>query len=1016
MNNGVRKLQGTRAAEFVIAAASPVSLDSLVDWEVARPSELWAWLQDSRKSGRIAEDQPAGAGCFSLLDLSGQEAILVSAGAGDWAWLLEQEGVPAAVLVNARRAADERRLGVAARLFRGLVCHASPERVPGGREGWSELVVECARRDRFSGWLHEELIERAIGIAVERGNLASQAILWGVHGFCSMRAGRLAEGRASLERGLETARAINSRPLSFEVHLQAAYAQSLEGQALEAIATFERFLGDLPEELVPLPPELTPPFEPFPETALAVLGSTYGQVGQYGRALDLLHRLRAAGRRTSRPELTALAETFLAGVYSGRRELQPAAEHALSAFRFWQEHPGAPYFQWHASISLGWALVSEDRLDEARDVLALGQRARVASGLMYFGGSALFETLDRIDLLRAAPPAGLSIEVEIERMLAWRDGYMRASAHRFRALRLARAAGPAPEAPVVAAVDAHLQQALSILRASRAGLLELARTCEQAAEWSAARARPEEAGRLEAEARRIRASIEHGPGVGSEADLALALLDLGRLALHPGGDGAWGEIAARLCANLGFERCALLEDAGEGPRAVAARGGGRRWVASMEAILRATRPSEPLARTPEPEEDHTASPFAQLLIVPFASSNAGRPGWAALETRYNRALLSPSNRRALDVLGLQLGVLAENLAVWKELLAARQRLEQENRYYRQDPATPASGGRIVGNSPALQRTLDLVGRVAPTSTTVLIQGETGVGKELIAREIHRLSPRARGPFIAVHIASFAPGLVASSLFGHERGAFTGAVEQTRGRFELADGGTLFLDEVGELTLEDQVRLLRVLQEGIFERVGGTRPLKSDFRLVAATNRDLAAAVREGRFREDLFFRLSAFPVEVPPLRERREEIPTLALYFMEAANRKLARAFEGISEADMDRLVAYRWPGNVRELEHLIERAAILSEPPRLRIPPLQDAFEPELSSTPAVFLGTLEDAEREYFRHLIQRTRGRVAGQGGAAEIAGLKASTLNWHIERLGLKGELQRARLERSGAALT
>jgi transcriptional regulator with GAF, ATPase, and Fis domain len=355
-------------------------------------------------------------------------------------------------------------------------------------------------------------------------------------------------------------------------------------------------------------------------------------------------------------------------------------------------------------------------------------------------------------------------------------------------------------------------------------------------------------------------------------------------------------------------------------------------------------------------------------------------------------------------------VLSENLAIWRELVAARQRLEHENRYYRQAAPAPSSGGRIVGDSPALRRTLDLVSRVAPTTTTVIIQGETGVGKELIAREIHRLSARSKGPFIAVHIASFAPGLVASSLFGHERGAFTGAVEQTRGRFELADGGTLFLDEVGELTLEDQVRLLRVLQEGTFERVGGTRPLKSDFRLVAATNRDLANAVKEGRFREDLFFRLSAFPIDVPPLRERREEIPTLALYFMDAANRKLARRFEGISEADMARLVNHRWPGNVRELEHLIERAAILSEPPRLRIPPLQDAFEAEQTTIPAAFRGSLEDVEREYFRHLIQRTRGRVAGQGGAAEISGLKPSTLNWHIERLGLRGDLQRARLER------
>ncbi len=177
-------------------------------------------------------------------------------------------------------------------------------------------------------------------------------------------------------------------------------------------------------------------------------------------------------------------------------------------------------------------------------------------------------------------------------------------------------------------------------------------------------------------------------------------------------------------------------------------------------------------------------------------------------------------------------------------------------------------------------------------------GETGVGKELVSREVHLASPRRDGPFIAVNIASLSPGLVASALFGHERGAFTGATQQAKGRFELAHGGTLFLDEVGELSLDDQVRLLRVLQEGSFERVGGSRSLSSDFRLVAATNRDLLAAVKAGRFREDLYYRLAAFPIHVPPLRERREEIPTLALYFLERASRKLGLAFEGISEAE----------------------------------------------------------------------------------------------------------------------
>jgi transcriptional regulator with GAF, ATPase, and Fis domain len=306
--------------------------------------------------------------------------------------------------------------------------------------------------------------------------------------------------------------------------------------------------------------------------------------------------------------------------------------------------------------------------------------------------------------------------------------------------------------------------------------------------------------------------------------------------------------------------------------------------------------------------------------------------------------------------------------------------------------------------------LALVERVAPATTPVRVTGETGVGKELVAREVHLRSPRRDRPFVAVHVAALSPGLVASALFGHERGAFTGATAQTRGRFELADGGTLFLDEVGELSPEDQVRLLRVLQEGTFERVGGTRPLASDFRLVAATHRDLEAEVRAGRFREDLYFRLAAFPLRVPPLRERPEEIATLALHFLERTGRRLGVAFDGVTEADVARLRAYRWPGNVRELAHVIERAALLSDPPRLRIPPL-DGAGPAPAAPPPTPLPrewvSLAEAERRYVREVLFHVGGRVNGPGGAADLLGLKPSTLQFRIDRLGLRDDLRRAR---------
>jgi transcriptional regulator with GAF, ATPase, and Fis domain len=1000
-----RRLEGTRAAEFVLAAAGPVSLDALVGWGLARPTELWGWLDEGRDRSWIGEDRVAGPGHFVLLDPERQRRALGDAGPGDWAWLVAAPGILPSVIVNARRASDERRQDVASAIFRGLLVMARPETFPGGSPAWAALVVECVRRFRFLAWLDEGVLDRAIEAAVAHGSLEWQAILCGARGFASMRASRLDDGSESLERALEAARALDSRAVSFEVHLQVAFAQILAGQAQAAIATFERLLGDVPREILPLPSDLQPPLDPVPETGLAILASTYAQVGQYGRALDLLHRLRVAGERAGRPSLVGLADCYLSGLHAGRREFDPARLYAESAFAYWTADRTGPYFLWHASISLAWVRMTEGRLAGAVDILEAGQRARLASGLMFFGGSALFEVLDRMDVEGVAPPPGLDVETELERMLAWPDGYMRAVAHRFRARRLAR--NPLDDAGQ-ALVSGHHERSVALLRESRACASELARALNDAAQWAERQGRRADADRLHAEAQRLFVSIDLAPASASVLDLATALLELGRLGAGiDAPDASWGDLAARLCALLAVERCAILEWGPGTPALLASRGGGPAWVEEIRALLAERRPEAVEALAPMPT-DHESTAGGQLLIVPFGSARRPLSGWAVFENRYSRALVSASDARVLDVLGAQLGVLAENFAIWRELLEARRRLEQENRYYRQAPNLPSSGGRLVGESPALRQTLDLVARVAPTAATVLIEGETGVGKELVAREIHRLSPRRGGPFIAVHIASFAPGLVASSLFGHERGAFTGATEQTRGRFELADGGTLFLDEVGELTLEDQVRLLRVLQEGTFERVGGTRPLHSDFRLVAATNRDLRASVARGQFREDLFFRLSAFPVLVPPLRERREEIPTLALYFMDRANRTLARQFEGIGEADMARLVVYRWPGNVRELEHLIERAAILSELPRLKIPPLQDApdaAEPRSDDR----IGTLEDAEREYFRQLIARTAGRVSGPSGAAAIAGLKPSTFSWHVEKLGLRADLQRARAE-------
>ncbi len=304
---------------------------------------------------------------------------------------------------------------------------------------------------------------------------------------------------------------------------------------------------------------------------------------------------------------------------------------------------------------------------------------------------------------------------------------------------------------------------------------------------------------------------------------------------------------------------------------------------------------------------------------------------------------------------------------------------------------------IVGHSPALHSVLDTIRQVAPSDTTVLLIGETGTGKELIARALHRLSPRDGRPLVAVNCGAIAPGLIESELFGHERGAFTGALQRRIGRFESADQSTLFLDEVSELPLDGQVKLLRAVQEQEIERVGGSRPIRVDVRLIAATNRDLEREVEAGRLRPDLFYRLNVLPIHIPPLRERRGDIPQLARHFVAHFQKKLGKPFTGIDPDSMRRLQAHTWPGNVRELRNVIERACVLARGPVITIEgPLVPASRVEDAEEAFT---SLADHERAYLRRVLMHTKGRISGPRGAAAILEVHPNTLRSRLDRLGL-----------------
>lgn len=364
---------------------------------------------------------------------------------------------------------------------------------------------------------------------------------------------------------------------------------------------------------------------------------------------------------------------------------------------------------------------------------------------------------------------------------------------------------------------------------------------------------------------------------------------------------------------------------------------------------------------------------------------------------FGRRPLADHECERLATFAHQAAIAIKNAQLFAEVEQLKNRLQAENVYLREEITLEHHFNEIIGESQAMKAVLRKVEQVAPTDATVLLLGETGTGKELIARALHDLSPRRARPLVRVNCGAIPANLVESELFGHEKGSFTGALQRRIGRFELADGGTIFLDEVGELPLDAQVKLLRVLQEQEFERIGSGRSTKVNIRVIAATNRDLSAAVTAGSFRADLLYRLNVFPIELPPLRNRPSDIPLFVRAFVERFSKKFGKPLDQIPQQTMDRLIRYAWPGNVRELENVIERAAILSPGPVLQIDEvLADARpSPDVAAT-----GTLEDVERAHILRVLQETNWVVEGKQGASTKLDLHPNTLRSRMQKLGIK----------------
>jgi transcriptional regulator with GAF, ATPase, and Fis domain len=383
-----------------------------------------------------------------------------------------------------------------------------------------------------------------------------------------------------------------------------------------------------------------------------------------------------------------------------------------------------------------------------------------------------------------------------------------------------------------------------------------------------------------------------------------------------------------------------------------------------------------------------------VLRLPF-NLKMGKSAHIIFSSRKNNAYTT-KHLSILEHCIAQISLALDNLLAFKQL-------RQEKMYLEEEIKTDHNFEEIVGTSAALRKVFQKVSQVASTGSTVLIQGETGTGKELIARAIHKLSPQKDRTLLKVNCAALSPQLIESELFGHEKGSFTGATERRIGKFELANDGTIFLDEIGELPLELQAKILRVLQEKEIERIGGKNTLRIDIRIIAATNRDLPKMISEGEFRSDLFYRLHVFPIYLPPLRERKEDIPLLAEHFLLKAAKKMHKDIESITDESLTEMLNYNWPGNVRELEHVIEKAVILSEGKTISVKIANAVNYPtNIASWDAARFKTLKELESQHILKVLKHCKGKVRGEDGAATVLDIKPTTLESRMKKLGIKKE--------------
>jgi transcriptional regulator with GAF, ATPase, and Fis domain len=1009
----------------------PVSLDLLLEAGGAPAVAALRVIQPLLDRGSLASTPELGPGYYHFPDGAEAGRLLAEAGAGEvrraagdlLAWLARARlGGPYRWLASAHvhqmsgvrppRCQDLLDAAVfcreggnheAARIYLNLATEAL-EADPGDRDlqeayvlATAELLADQHELMPFAEQKRALELARRLGRDLGlHGPLARLELSFGV---IHSKQGDYAEAN----RHLDHAWSLGGRKGDQGLRLRAALAASemlfQQGLVADAVGKYEEALGkleDLPEDYDSL-------------RSCARLGWFYAITGEMARGIGLIEAVADKSRPAGHPGLKTYAGLMKSLAYMEARRHEEA-EALLNTLLAQPPEQLGLYIPWAANAAMAYCLYARGDLTGCYRLQERAYESSRRLGMPHQRGPWNFEYMEALEEAGLVHP-DMTCRREIARLLAYPDIYMQGVALRVRARLESGRGGGGQRA------EADLRRSVELLR--RAGArLELARSLVDLGRLLLVAGGEEAARPLLAEAWETFSAVDeplfpedlrHHLLAERREDLVVrTVVEVGNtLGAVRDREELLSRIIALIMRLSRAERGGffLLEEGS--PRLAASR--------NLEESALGSPEFEPVARMLRQAAESRREVIAERA---FLSNRAGPDrrggGWALcgpvmlgervlgvayLESGLDGSRLDREDLTLLAAIGNQVAVALDSMQAYDEIARLRDRLEEENRIYLQKLEGPLHLGRLVGESPAMQEVYASVRQVAPTGSTVLILGETGVGKELVARSVHKSSRRREGPFIPVD-SSLPEELFASELFGYERGAFTGAVKARPGRIELAGEGTLFLDEVQDLSPAMQSKLLRVIQEHQYTRLGASAPRQADFRLIAASNQDLAELVDRGRFRPDLFYRLNVFPIRVPPLRERQEDIPLLAQHFLEHFAAKMGKEVQGMSDANLEALCAYPWPGNVRELRHVIERGVIVCRGRLLRLPLLEEK-RPAGGYAPAEF-PSLRRMEKDHILEALRRCGWKVSGEDGAAGLLGLKPSTLYSKIRRLGLKKE--------------